>query len=360
MEIHQIANTIPSMSEEEYQLLKQDIKKNGLIEPIIVFENKILDGRNRYRACQELGIKPKFKEYAENDPADYAISLNIKRRHLSPSQLACMAVDFLPFFKESAKERQLRKSVTQKIGEQKKGEATEKTAAIIGSNAEYIRQAEKLQKEDLEMFEKVKNNKISLFEVCKEKKREKTKKMIKTLQSKGVNLPKGKYACLVVDPPWPMRKIERKVRPNQIEFNYPTMNEEELKEFGNIINRLADKNCHLYLWTTHKFLPMALRLAQYWGFNYQCLMTWVKNVGFTPFSWMYSTEHVLFCAKGNLPLLKKGERLDFNANVREHSRKPDEFYQKVKLVSPGPRIDIFSREKRENFDQYGNETTKFK
>lgn len=177
------------------------------------------------------------------------------------------------------------------------------------------------------------------------------------LKEKGVDLPVGKYSCLIVDPPWTMQKIEREERPNQFEFDYPTMTEEELKVFP--LPDFAANDCHLYLWTTQKHLPLALRLAEHWGFKYQCLMTWVKNVGMTPFSWMYSTEHALFCTKGSLPLLTIGRRLDFSAKVREHSRKPDEFYNLVKDVSPGPRLDIFSREKREGFDQYGNEVEKY-
>lgn len=187
--------------------------------------------------------------------------------------------------------------------------------------------------------------------------REKEKENVERLRSKGVILPSGKYSCIVIDPPWAMQKIERVVRPNQVEFGYPTMNEDELKAFP--LPEIAADDCHLYLWTTQKHLPMALRLAEHWGFRYQCLMTWVKNVGFTPFSWMYSTEHVLFCTKGSLPLLKIGKRLDFQAKVREHSRKPDEFYEIVREASPAPRIDVFSREKRDGFDQYGNEVDKF-
>jgi N6-adenosine-specific RNA methylase IME4 len=89
------------------------------------------------------------------------------------------------------------------------------------------------------------------------------------------------------------------------------------------------------------------------------VLTWVKNVGITPFSWMYSTELILFGRLGNLPLLQKGLRLDFSAKVREHSRKPDEFYERVKLVSPEPRLDLFSREKRDGFEQWGIETDYF-
>jgi N6-adenosine-specific RNA methylase IME4 len=191
----------------------------------------------------------------------------------------------------------------------------------------------------------------------RESKREQARERIANLKATGVDLPTGQYGCLVVDPPWTMQKIERDVRPNQVEFDYPTMTEEELKAFP--LPGFAGGDCHLYLWTTQKHLPLALRLAEHWGFRYQCIMTWVKNVGFTPFSWMYSTEHVLFCTKGSLPLLALGKRLDFTGKVREHSRKPDEFYSIVREVSPGPRLDVFSRERREGFDQYGNEVGRF-
>jgi N6-adenosine-specific RNA methylase IME4 len=173
-----------------------------------------------------------------------------------------------------------------------------------------------------------------------------------------ITLPaKGKYACLVIDPPWPVQKIEREVRPRQASFDYPTMSADELRAL--LVPRRADTNAQLYCWTTHKFLPLAFQLVESWGFRYECLLTWVKNVGFTPFSWMYSTEHVLFARRGNLPLLRKGLRLDFHAKVREHSRKPDEFYDLVREASPGPRLDWFSREAREGFDQCGNEPGRF-
>ncbi len=192
---------------------------------------------------------------------------------------------------------------------------------------------------------------------AREAKRQQQQERNAQLKTKGVDLPPDTYACLVVDPPWPMQKIERDLYPNQVDFEYPTMDEEALKAFQ--LPALAADSCHLYLWTTQKHLPFALRLAEHWGFKYQCLMTWVKNVGFTPYSWMYSTEHVLFCTKGNLPLLRQGMRLDFSAKRREHSRKPDEFYDLVREASPEPRLDVFSREQRDGFKQYGNEATKY-
>lgn len=173
-----------------------------------------------------------------------------------------------------------------------------------------------------------------------------------------IPIPTGKYRTIIIDPPWPIAKIQREVRPKQTDIDYPIMTMDEIIALP--IPKLAFENgCHIYLWTTHKHLPDALMLFNEWGVNYECLLTWVKNVGITPFSWMYSTEHCLFGRIGNLPLLKLGKRLDFTAKVREHSRKPDEFYNLVAEVSPEPRLDMFSRENRGGFDQYGNETEKF-
>jgi len=171
--------------------------------------------------------------------------------------------------------------------------------------------------------------------------------------------PQGKYKAIIIDPPWPIEKILRDARPNQFDIDYPTMTIDGIMELP--IPDLADGDgCHIYLWTTHKHLHNALHILEAWGAEYQCLMTWVKNVGFTPFSWMYSTEHCLFGHIGSLPLLKLGKRLDFQAKVREHSRKPEEFYDLVREVSPKPIIDYFAREKREGIEAWGNETTKFK
>lgn len=168
----------------------------------------------------------------------------------------------------------------------------------------------------------------------------------------------SEYRAIVIDPPWPIQKILREVRPNQDVFDYATMTLEEIGKLP--IEDLADPaGCHVYLWVTHKFLPEGLRLFEQWGVKYECLMTWVKNVGFTPFSWMYSTEHVLFGRIGSLAVQRKGLRLDFEGKVREHSRKPDEFYALVIQASPEPRIDLFSREAREGFDKWGKEANKF-
>ena len=175
-------------------------------------------------------------------------------------------------------------------------------------------------------------------------------------KSKAPPPPKGKHHTLVVDPPWKVTKIAREDRSNQAEFGYSMMDEDEIRQWGtDILVPAAADDSHLYLWTTHKYLPLAIELAGDWGFKYKCLLTWVKNVGMTPFSWMYSTEHVVFAKRGSLDLKVNGKRLDFSAKVRGHSVKPDEFYDLVCKVSPGPRIDFFARGKHDGFESWGDE-----
>lgn len=90
-EFHEIANIFPLMEGQGYKDLVTDIAQNGLINPIILYDGKILDGRNRYRACMEIGILPDFQEYAGTDPLQFVISLNLKRRHMNESQRASVA-----------------------------------------------------------------------------------------------------------------------------------------------------------------------------------------------------------------------------------------------------------------------------
>jgi N6-adenosine-specific RNA methylase IME4 len=179
--------------------------------------------------------------------------------------------------------------------------------------------------------------------------------------SKSADL-KDQYNVIVIDPPWPMQKIVREVRPNQAGFDYETMDEDQLVEFweSDIEDHVAP-HCHLFCWTTQRFLPIALRLLERWGFDYVCQFVWHKPGGFQPVGLpQFNAEFILYGRRGS-PVFADTKNFPtcFNADRREHSRKPDEFYQMISRVCAGSRIDIFSREPREGFSQFGNEVGKF-
>jgi hypothetical protein len=89
MQSHPAANVFPMLSDERHAALVADIRANGLRIPITVQDGMILDGRNRYKACQELGITPATTEYVGN-PWAYVWSLNGTRRDLTDGQRAAI------------------------------------------------------------------------------------------------------------------------------------------------------------------------------------------------------------------------------------------------------------------------------
>lgn len=92
MEFHPISNIFPLMAENELPSLADDIAKNGLIEPIVTHEDMILDGRNRYLACQKVNVELDYVPLdKDRDPLDFVISVNLKHRYLNESQRAMVA-----------------------------------------------------------------------------------------------------------------------------------------------------------------------------------------------------------------------------------------------------------------------------
>jgi hypothetical protein len=106
MKVHPLAEICPQMDDESFQKLKEDIKENGLRMPIWTYEGMILDGRHRYRACDELDIYCPSEEYLGDDPIAFVISTNVHRRQLTPSQRSMIGARAKEEYTKQAKERQ--------------------------------------------------------------------------------------------------------------------------------------------------------------------------------------------------------------------------------------------------------------
>jgi hypothetical protein len=95
---HPFAALFPALPPEELEQLVQDIKERGQLEPIVLHQGRILDGRNRYKACQIAGVKPRIEEFdaktSRRNPEEFVLSRNLRRRHLSVGQKAAIALDW--------------------------------------------------------------------------------------------------------------------------------------------------------------------------------------------------------------------------------------------------------------------------
>lgn len=171
----------------------------------------------------------------------------------------------------------------------------------------------------------------------------------------------GQYATIVADPPWPYDNTGSR---GAAADHYETMTLEQIAALhvhGRPVVGLAlEAGAHLYLWVPSAFLAEGhgAAVARAWGFEPKCVLTWVKlQVGIG--NWFRSaTEHVLFCVRGNLPLATEDAIPTwFQADRRDHSEKPEEFFALVERASPTPRLELFARKPRDGWEVWGDELT---
>jgi N6-adenosine-specific RNA methylase IME4 len=145
----------------------------------------------------------------------------------------------------------------------------------------------------------------------------------------------------------------------------------DLEEIMNLpVKEVLEPTAHLYLWVPNALLPDGIQVLRAWGFEYKSNLVWHKirkdggsdgrGVGFY---FRNVTELVLFGVKGkNARTLAPGRRqVNYLATQkREHSRKPDEFYDIIESCSPGPCLELFARGTRKNWSVWGDQSGDYK
>jgi N6-adenosine-specific RNA methylase IME4 len=173
----------------------------------------------------------------------------------------------------------------------------------------------------------------------------------------------GTFSTILADPPWRFQNRTGKVAPEHRRLRrYRTMTLEEI--CGMPVAAHADHPSHLYLWVPNALLDEGLAVMKAWGFTYKTNLVWFKTrkdggpdgrgVGF---DFRNVTELLLFGTRGRMRTLAPGRRQVnlFASRKGEHSRKPVESYQLIEECSPGPYLELFAREPRAGWTQWGDE-----
>lgn len=181
-----------------------------------------------------------------------------------------------------------------------------------------------------------------------------------------------KFRTIFADPPWEVKAGTLQGREGFLDANgapkdlpYPSMTINQIASLpvGNVTD---DDGAHLYLCTINKYVENAYMVARAWGFEPSTLLVWAKNTmgGGLGGAYGISTEYVLFCRYGKCTALDREPRTWWNwkrpydeRGKPRHSAKPPELYSMIERVSPGPRLELFARDRRPNWHAWGNEVS---
>ena len=384
-EIHEAANAFPMMNISELQELADDIKDNGLKVPIVIYDGKIIDGRNRAKACELAGVSPAYRSVDVEDPYMWAWSLNGERRHLDSQEQKGIIWKKLHGMSEAM--RQKRAAIKREAdrarsaaakGHEYRGnqhipasactDCTPTTspkpqqqprptrnaeAKAAGVNTGAMARASALLNASPELAEKVAKGEIKFTEAKREAKREEIKTRIEEVERapKPTTI-EGPFDVVLADPPWRYDFSETKQR--DVENNYPTATVDDI--CGHTPD--TNKDAILLLWATAPKLLEAIKVMNAWGFSYKTQAVWDKQkigMGY----WFRGQHEILIVAtKGKVSPPPDFARVGsvFSEARGKHSKKPECVYAWIeRAFFDKKKLEMYCREPREGWGVWGNE-----
>jgi len=383
-EPHEASNLFPLMDEEELAELTRDIREHGLLEPVVLYEGRVLDGRNRLLACQQAGVEPEMVEWTGGaSPTSWVLSMNLKRRHLTTSQRAMIASDATVLYEAEARARQLA-GVPAHV--QEGGEAAEHAARVAGVSPRSVYGAQNVKRHGApELMQAVRDGQVSvraaadiatmpheqqqvvvaqgekaiIAEARKirqrraEDRKAKKAELAARIGQEPPPLPGGPFRVIVIDPPWRYEATIDSDPGLRGTVPYPDMEVDQVCALP--VADLAHQDCIVWLWTTNAFLREAYRCLDAWGFQAKTVLTWDKErIGLG--HWLRNvTEHCILAVRGNPVVRLTNQSTLIREPRREHSRKPEAFYRLVDELCPGSKLEMFAREARQGWQSWGAE-----
>jgi N6-adenosine-specific RNA methylase IME4 len=370
---HPLAGLFPLLEGAEADAFGDDIKNHGLREPIVLLDEQILDGRNRYLQCRRVGAEPTFRPFCDDDPVAYVISLNLKRRHLNESQRAWVASKIatlgdgqrqvgkfaeVPSQSDAANmlnvsERSVRSAAAVRDhGSPELQHAVEHGHLAVSAAAKA---ANLPVKEEREIAEKATAGDANAARTVLKKSVRAAREA--DLGAKQIALPAKKFEVILADPAWDFAVYSRETGMDRAaENHYPTQSLEAIKALD--VASISADDAALFLWATVPKLPQALETMSAWGFTYRTHFVWLKDKAGTGYWNRNRHELLLVGTRGNIPAPAPGTQSPsvIEAPVGAHSAKPEAFLELIETHFPNlPKIELNARKRREGWSAWAFE-----
>jgi len=387
---------IPPLRDDERAQLEANLFAAGRArDPLVTWRGILLDGHNRYEICTRLGLQFEVVEASGVETRDDAklwiVRNQLGRRNISDFVRAELALVAKPLIEARAKANQkggqggvlLSQNLAEAI------DTRAELAALAGVSHTNISKVERIKESAApELLDAVRAGDVSINtaadiatlppekqakvvedgsaltvakEVRAQKAEQRLAERVADINRQAAEIacstpraPAGLFHVISIDPPWPYG-TEYDPIGRRAANPYPEMSLEQIAA----LSIPAADDCVLWLWTTHKFMRDAYALLDGWGFRDVAILTWAKDrIGLG--SWLRSqSEFCVMAVKGSPVVTLTNQSTVLHGPLREHSRKPDEFYELVESLCVGRKLDFFSREPREGWEQFGNDLERF-
>lgn len=391
---HPLANLFPLIEGADFDRFVEGFRADGTLhDKIVLLDGQILDGRNRYRACQATGITPHFEQYNEKihgDALKYVVSKNLHRRHLTDDQRRMLAAKLVTMQRgrpsddepNNFAEREIKREEAAEIakvdlagvdrarsvvahGAEELQKAVEEGRVTVNAAAEIVKAlpVEEQRKLLAEVAEAPDTKKAfngvvkDLRRIKQDEKKQKRKDKIDDLGDKMRSLPTEKFGVILADPEWPFEVWSEDTGQDRAAANhYPTSTIEVIK--SRPVASIAAKECVLGLWATVPKLPAALDVMREWGFTYVTHIAWVKDRIGTGY-WLRNNHEILLIGKKGAPP-KPADGTQWRSSIvaprGAHSEKPDFQYEFFETFFAGwPAIELNARRRRPGWKAWGLE-----
>lgn len=377
---------LPALTNWEYDALKGSIRRWGVILPVVKDENgQIIDGHQRVRACEELGINDypvmTLAGLSDDEKRDHTYILNLVRRRLNQQQMRDLIAAELrrtPDLSDNwlaqtlgttdktvaaVRERLIATSEIPKLGALRGKDG--KYRRVIRVTADTAKEAERARSALKELVEAARQHPERFGRLVERITRKgrvagayreyRIAQESDKIAGEPQPLPSGPFRVGVVDPPWAYQEGRYALSRGGV-TPYPVMSIEDIKAIP--VPDIMHRDSVLWLWVTNRHLigGEALEILKHWGYRPVSLMTWAKNRPGTGVWLVGQTEHAILAVRGTPVQPLKAEGSLLNApRPPGHSVKPDAFYERVERLCPGSKVEVFARRPRPGWTTWGSE-----